>query len=114
MGRGIELAGCVGRGIQLVGCVGRGIQLGVCVEGVSNWRGVWKGCVDLFIFKSFLTFLTSAPSCLSSSLLPSSFVVYLLAPKEDDICRKRSCTIVSLCFVALVSTFPQICSIVIL
>ena len=26
---------------------------------------------------------TSAPSCLSSSLLPSSFVVYLLAPEEE-------------------------------
>ena len=29
----------------------------------------------------------------------------LLAPEEDDLCRKRSCTIVFLCFVALVSTF---------
>ena len=49
-------------------------------------------------------------SCLSS-LLPSSFVVYLLEPEEDNFCRKRSCTIDSLCFVALVSTFLYICSI---
>ena len=49
---------------------------------------------------SFLTFVsTSAPSCLSSSLLPSSSsVVYLLAPEEDNVCRKRFCTVVSLCF----------------
>ena len=36
--------------------------------------------------------------------------VSLLAPEEDIFCRKRLCTIVSLCFVALVSTFPQIFS----
>ena len=61
---------------------------------------------------SFLTSFTSASSCLPSSLLlSSSFVIYLLAPEEDDFCWKRSCTIVSLCFVALVSTFPYICSI---
>ena len=33
--------------------------------------------------KKELTFLTSAPSRLSYSLLPSSFVVYLLAPQKD-------------------------------
>ena len=54
---------------------------------------------------------TSPPSCLSSSFLPSSFVVYLLAPEEDHFCRNRLCIIVSLCFVALVSTFPEISSI---
>ena len=32
-----------------------------------------------------------------------------LIPEECNFCRKRSCTIVSLCFVALVSTFPYIC-----
>ena len=32
--------------------------------------------------------------------------VYLLEPEEDDFCRNRLCTIVSLCFVVLVSTFP--------
>ena len=41
-----------------------------------------------------------------SSSLPSSFVIDLLAPEEDNFCRKLSCIIVSLCFVALVSTFP--------
>ena len=48
-----------------------------------------------FFFKALLSFL----------LLLSS--IYLLAPEEDNFCRKRSCrlTIVSLCFVALVSTF---------
>ena len=44
---------------------------------------------------------TSSPSCLSSSLLLFSFVVYLLVPKEF-FCRKRSC-IISLFFVVLVS-----------
>ena len=34
------------------------------------------------------------------------FSVYLLEPEEDDFCRNRLCTIVSLCFVVLVSTFP--------
>ena len=32
--------------------------------------------------------------------------LYLLAPEEDNFCRKRSCIIVSLRFVALVSPFP--------
>ena len=42
--------------------------------------------------------------------------VYLLTlekdntPEEDNFCRKRLCTIVSLSFVTLVSTFPQITS----
>ena len=37
---------------------------------------------------------------------------YLLeAPEEDSFCRNRLCTIVSLDFVALVSTFPEISSI---
>ena len=34
-----------------------------------------------------------------------------LHPKKTIFCRKRSCTIVSLCSIALVSTFPQSCSI---
>ena len=63
--------------------------------------------MSVFILNIFYLFFTSAPSCLSSSLLPSSFVVYLLTPEEDNHCRKRSCTIGSLCLVALVSTFPQ-------
>ena len=33
-----------------------------------------------------------------------------LLPTEDNFCRKRSCTIVSLCFVASMRTFPYICS----
>ena len=37
--------------------------------------------------------------------------IYLLLPEEDNFCRSCSYIIVSLCFVALVSTFPQICSI---
>ena len=37
--------------------------------------------------------------------------VSLLTPGEDNFCRKRLYTIVSLCFVTLVSTFPQICSV---
>ena len=44
---------------------------------------------------------------------PSSFrclSLSLLTPEEDIFCRKRLCTIVSLCFFALVSTFPYICS----
>ena len=36
------------------------------------------------------------------------FVVYLLTPEEDNFCRKHLCTIVFLCFIALVSTFPKI------
>ena len=32
--------------------------------------------------------------------------IHLLAPEEDKFCQKRSCIIVSLCFVDLVSTFP--------
>ena len=35
--------------------------------------------------------------------------VCLLTPGGDSLCRKLLCTIVSLCFIALVSTFPQIC-----
>ena len=48
-------------------------------------------------------------SCLSFSLVPSSFVVYFLAPEEDNFCRKRSCTIVFLRFVALVILFLVLC-----
>ena len=40
-----------------------------------------------------------------------SLSVSLLTPEEDNFCRKRLCTVVSLCFVALVSTFPYICSV---
>ena len=33
----------------------------------------------------FILFFTSCPSCLSFSLLPSSFIIiYLLAPEEDN------------------------------
>ena len=38
--------------------------------------------------------------------------VPLLTPEEGNFCRKRLCTIVSLCFVALVTTFPWICHVV--
>ena len=61
---------------------------------------------DLFIFlrKKVLNnknnkklCFTSTP-CLSSSLFPSSFIIfYLLTPDED--CRKRLCLTVPLCFV---------------
>ena len=57
--------------------------------------------IKVFEFEFILTiffFFTSAPSCLSSSLLPSSFVVYLLAPEEDSyFCSK---TLVFCCFLA--------------
>ena len=49
---------------------------------------------------------TSAPFCLSSSLLLLLLSDSLLTPEEGNFCRKRLCTIVSLCFVALVTTFP--------
>ena len=59
-------------------------------------------------------FCTSGPSCLSSSLLPSSFVVRLSSCTRRRhfilfyfICRKRLCTVVSLFFVALMSTLLQ-------
>ena len=32
--------------------------------------------------------------------------VYLLASEENNVCGKRSCVIVSLCFLVLVSIFP--------
>ena len=55
----------------------------------------------------------SVLSCLSSSLLPSSFVVYLssCATRRSQFWSKALCTNVSLCFVVLVSTFPKICSV---
>jgi len=53
------------------------------------------------VYVSFF-FFTSVPSCLFSSLLPSSFV----SPEEEFFCRKRSCIIVCLCFVVLANTFP--------
>ena len=53
----------------------------------------------MYIFILNMSF-TSAPSCLSS-LLPSSFIVYLPAPEEDNFLQKCSCTIVSMCFIAL-------------
>ena len=34
-----------------------------------------------------------APSCLLSSLLPSSFVICLTTPEEEFVCRKRLCTV---------------------
>ena len=37
---------------------------------------------------NFSFFNTSSPFCLSSSLLPSSFVVYLLSPEEDNFLSK--------------------------
>ena len=33
----------------------------------------------------------SSLSCLSSSLLHSSFMIYLLTPEEEFVCRKRLC-----------------------
>ena len=66
-----------------------------------------------FYISSFLPVLFFASFficsfCLSSSLLPSSFIVYLVevVPKENTFCQKHSCIIVSLFFVVLVSTFP--------
>ena len=47
----------------------------------------------------------------SSSSSSSSSSAYLLPLEEDNFCRKPGCTIISSCFVALVGTFPKICSI---
>ena len=76
----------------------------------------------VYIYTKTLVCLTSAPSCLSPSLLPSSLVVCpllcflllwlsvsLFTPEEDICCGKHLYTIVSLYFVALVSgsVFPR-------
>ena len=56
-----------------------------------------------FLYLSFLSvlFFASFFCCLS----------LFLYPKKTIFCRKRLCTVASLCFVALVSTFPYRCSI---
>ena len=73
MWKGYRTDGVCERGIELVGCVWKGYRPGrVCEEGyrtggrcgkgyptgggggvevVSNWRAVWKGCVQ-FYFKN--------------------------------------------------------------
>ena len=76
---------------------------------------------SLFSLPSSLSLLPSSPLLPSSLyLLPSSLLCFLLlllsgsllTPEEDIIFRKRLCTIiVSLCFVALMRTFPWICSV---
>ena len=68
--------------------------------------------LDLFYHESTLLIFFYISSFLSVLFFASVFFCfYLLAPEEDSFCRKRSCAIVSSCFVALVSTFPQISSI---
>ena len=59
----------------------------------------------MYLFILNISYISSFLSILFF-ILPSSFVVYLLAPKEDNICQKRLCIIVSLFFIVLVSTFP--------
>ena len=54
---------------------------------------------------SFLTFLAPDPSCLSSSLLPSSFVVCQPSLTWRRRIVESLCVVISLFFVLLVSTF---------
>ena len=63
----------------------------------------------MFLNIFFLHQLLLASPLLRFILLLSS--IYLLAPEEDFSYQKRLCTIIFLHFVALVSTFPWICSI---
>ena len=72
------------------------------------WRGA--GLVGTEIITSNISYVGSFLSILFF-ILPSSFVVCLLAPKEGSFCRKHSCIIVSLLSIVMVSTFPLICSI---
>ena len=69
-----------------------------------DWSNFLQFCV---CWRKHVTFLyISSLSVLFFCFLLLLLSVSLLTPEEDDICRKRLCTIVSFCFVALVSTFP--------
>ena len=58
-----------------------------------------------------LIVFTSTP-CLSSSLLPSSFIIiYLLTPDEDNFLSKALVFHCSLCSVVQVTTFPYVWSV---
>ena len=99
----------------------------VCEAGGGGEEGGWGLCVwckyfdisslSVLFFRHQLLVCpllsTSAP-CLSSSLLPSSFVVCLSSctrRRHFCCCRKRLCPVVSACSAALVSTFPYIYSV---
>ena len=62
---------------------------------------------QLLLVCPLLCFLLLLLSVLFFASSSSSFVVYHFAPEEENFCRKRLCTVVSLCFVALVRTFPR-------
>ena len=69
-------------------------------------------CFLLFLLSvSLLCFLLLLLSVSLLCFLLLWLSVSLLTPEEDNLCRNRSCAIVSLCFVALMNTLPWICSI---
>ena len=75
---------------------------GKCIHLYDETQGNIKICIN--ILNQF--FFASTP-CLSSSLLPSSFIIiYLLTPDEEHFLSKVLVFHCSLCFVVLVNTFP--------
>ena len=95
-------------------------RMDLSIKNLQNLDQIWRNVLtsatkhkETIVYKRFRQKMSSsALPCLSSSLLPLFVVVYLSScTRRRTFCRKRLCTTVSLCFVALVSTFPEISSI---